>query len=73
MKRLIAMTAAVLLAACATKPPETGTLKSLERRQIAIERDAAIEANREAAMLAYRSSVASLSTVPSPRTMPQCP
>ena len=49
------MACACLLGACAA-PPEagTGTLRSLEGRQIAVERDAAVDASRAAAIQAYR-------------------
>ena len=49
------MACACLLGACAA-PPEvgTGTLRSLERRQVVVERDAAIDASRDAAIQAYR-------------------
>ena len=43
-----------ILGGCASAPEERGTLKGLERRQIAIERDSAIEANRAATIQAYR-------------------
>ena len=49
------MVCACLLGACAA-PPEvgTGTLRSLERRQVVVERDAAVDASRAAAIQAYR-------------------
>lgn len=49
------MACACLLGACAA-PPETGTgtLRSLERRQVVVERDAAVGASRAAAIQAYR-------------------
>jgi TolA-binding protein len=49
------MACAYLLGACAA-PPETGTgtLRSLERRQVVVERDAAVGASRAAAIQAYR-------------------
>lgn len=49
------MSCACLLVACATSP-ETGTvtLKSLQRRQVVIEDDAAVDATRAAAVQAYR-------------------
>src|SRR5256885_14134820 len=46
--------ALAMLGACASAPDESGTLKSLERRQIAIERDSAVAANRAATIQAYR-------------------
>jgi len=54
MKRATLAAIACLVVACATAPDERGTLKSLEREQVTIERDAAIAASREAAMQAYR-------------------
>ena len=54
MKRASLAVVTCLVVACATAPEERGTLKSLEREQVTIERDAAIAASREAAMQAYR-------------------
>lgn len=53
MRRYRIMACACLLGACAA-PQETGTLRSLERRQVVVERDAAVDASRAAAMQAYR-------------------
>ena len=58
MRRATLTTLAALLTACATSTPDdSGTLKSLERRQVAIERDSAIEANRAAATRAYHKFI----------------
>lgn len=54
MKRWCLALATAVVAACATSPDDAGTLKSLERRQVTIERDAVIETNRAAAIQAYR-------------------
>ncbi|MBI3899560.1 MAG: tetratricopeptide repeat protein [Gammaproteobacteria bacterium] len=54
MKRLSAGMTVCLLAACATAPDDAGTIKSLERQQVAIERDVAVSASRAAAAEAYR-------------------
>ncbi len=53
-RAILAAMIVVALVACATTPEDKGTLKSLERRQVLVERDAAIEASRVAAMQAYR-------------------
>jgi TolA-binding protein len=55
---LVSGLVANLVVACATSPDETGTLKSLEREQVTIERGAAIAASREAAMRAYQQFLA---------------
>jgi len=47
------MACACLLGACAA-PHETGTLRSLERRQVVVEHDAAVDTSRAAAIHAYR-------------------
>lgn len=55
MKRRAAVTLACLLGSCAgAHKPETATLASLEGKQVAIERDTAVEASRAAAIQAYR-------------------
>ena len=53
MRRHPIMACACLLGACAA-PQETGTLRSLEQRQIIVERDTAVDASRAAAIQAYR-------------------
>lgn len=53
MKRASVMLVSTLLVAC-TAAHEANTLKSLERRQVTVERDSAIEASRAAAIQAYR-------------------
>jgi TolA-binding protein len=58
MKRGSLAVVACLLVACATAPEEQGTLKSLEREQVTIERNAAIAASREAAIQAYQNFLA---------------
>ncbi|HEY6240644.1 MAG TPA: tetratricopeptide repeat protein, partial [Burkholderiales bacterium] len=56
MKRHAIAVCACLLAACAAQhtPQEARTLASLERRQVVVERDAAVDASRAAAIQAYR-------------------
>ena len=56
MKRHAIVACTCLLGACAAPPPEagTGTLASLERRQVVVERDTAVDASRAAAIQAYR-------------------
>lgn len=55
MKRYSIVAFTCLLGACAA-PHDTGkgTLRSLEQRQVVVERDAAVEASRAAAIQAYR-------------------
>jgi TolA-binding protein len=69
VKRL-AMAGACLLVACAA-PKETGTtatLRSLEQKQVAVERDTAVEASRAAAIQAYRKF---LEAAPGDRLRPE--
>ncbi len=56
MKRYAIMACACLLGACVAQqaPREAGTLRSLEGRQVSVERDAAVDASRAAAIQAYR-------------------
>jgi len=64
VKRHAIMACACLLVACVASreagtlrsagPQEPGTLGSLERRQVVVERDAAVDASRAAAIQAYR-------------------
>ncbi len=55
MKRYAITACACLLGACvAPAPHEARTLRSLERRQVVVERDAAVDASRVAAIQAYR-------------------
>lgn len=58
-----------LLAACsAPHPVERGTLRSLEKKQVVVERDAAVDASRAAAIQAYRKF---LEAAPSDRLRPE--
>jgi len=55
VKRYAIAACACLLGACAAPAPhEARTLRSLERRQVVVERDAAVDASRAAAIHAYR-------------------
>lgn len=55
MKRIVAaLIVAVLVAACSTVREEDGTLKSLERKRVTVEREQPVAGNRSKAMDAYR-------------------
>ncbi len=72
MKRLAAVAGACVLAACAASrqagSPVGETLASLERRQMVVERDAALDASRAAAIQAYRKF---LDAAPGDRMRPE--
>jgi len=69
VNRRAILACACLLGACAA-PRQTGTatLRSLEQRQVAIERDTAVEASRAAAIQAYRKF---LEAAPGDRLRPE--
>lgn len=54
MKHVGLALVACLLTACVGTFDDSGTLKSLEQRKVAVERDASIESNRAAAIRAYK-------------------
>jgi len=55
MRRMVFAACACVLGSCATPTRDTATtLASLEKKQVAIDRDSAIEASRAAAIQAYR-------------------
>jgi TolA-binding protein len=62
-----ALVLAAAIAACASSS-DVGTLKTFERRQVAVERDTAIEASRVAAIQAYRKF---LDAAPKDRSRPE--
>ncbi|HKW38892.1 MAG TPA: tetratricopeptide repeat protein [Burkholderiales bacterium] len=69
MKRCAILMCACLLGSCAApRKQEAGTLRSLEQKRVVVERDAAVDASRAAAIQAYRKF---LDAAPADRMRPE--